>query len=417
MNKLIIKLLIPACIILFGIAVFVFLTATKPKSETITIQERVWQVKTIPAQPSQLAPTLTLYGKVETPAMVKAAAPSKGRVMSIEVDEGDRISKGQVLLTLDKRDFQAKVAREQARVAELEAQIVSEKLHHKADKIALKHQKSLLNLQKAAVKRAQQLKDKNMGSTANLELAQQDLEKIQLEHTSRKLNLDDHDAQLRQIQARLDYAKAELELALLDLERSQVVAPFDGYVEKVKVSAGDQVTENQVLITFYPFNALEIRAKIPAAYQHELQSVIDQDASLSAQVQSNAKPIPLTLDRLSGAADTRGIDALFKINEANGLLRLGSTVSLIMNRPSHSQAVIIPFSALYDNDRIYVIEQNRLKGIRVRRLGEFQDRDQSIKLLINSPELKSGDKIVVTQLPNAVTGMAVNESSASVSNF
>ncbi len=412
MKNLILKLIIPISILLFGIGVFIFLTATKPASDTITMKERIWPVKTITAQPKTLAPTLTLYGKVETPAMVNAAAPSKGRVVNVFVQEGDTITPGQVLLMLDKRDFQARVAREKARVAELEAQLTSEQLHYKADKISLKHQQSLLNLQKSAVKRAKQLKDKNMGSMASLELAQQDLEKTQLEYTSRKLNLDDHEAQLQQIQARLDYAKAELELALLDLERSQILAPYEGYVEKVKVSAGDQVTENQILMTYYPLTQLEIRAKIPAAYQHELHSVVDQGESLTATTTVNHTPIELQLDRLSGAADTRGIDAFFKISGDNPLLRLGSSVSMTLNRPPQHHAVAVPFSSLYDNDRIYIVDNERLKGLTVQRLGEFKDLNQNTLLLIASQELKYGAKIVVTQLPNALTGLAVKETPA-----
>lgn len=406
------KLLVPLLIIILGISVFLLLTATRPTAKPVTAKERVWQIKSQPAQPEVLSPTLTLYGQVETPALVNAATPGKGRVLTVAVNEGDKIEKGQFLLSLDPRDYQARVAQAKANVAELKAQIKSERLRYQADRKAYKHEQSLLNLEQAAVKRAELLKNKNLGSTAALEQAMEELERQQLASTTRKMNLDDHEARLQQLQARLDYTEAELELALLDLERSQVIAPFDGYVETLQVAAGDQVKENQVLLTLYPIDQLEVRAKIPAQFQYELQAAINRGDVLRATARIAGLPVTLQLDRLSGAADTRGIDGLFKIIAAKDLVRLGSLLTLTLQRPIQQNAILIPFSALYDNDRIYKVENGRLEGLTVQRLGEYTDNDGQVKLLISSAGIRPGDRIVVTQLPNAVTGMRVAESAS-----
>lgn len=401
------KVLAPVIIITAGVLIFIVLKATRPVSKPVSIKERVWQVKTIPAKLEQLAPSLTLYGQIETPALVNAAAPKKSRVVSVSVKEGDAIHKGELLLSLDPRDYHPRVAQAEAKVTELNALITSEKLRYESDRKAYRHEQSLLNLELAAVKRAEMLRNKKLGSTAAHELAQEELERQRLAVTSRKLMLDDHQARLQQLEARLTHAEAELELARLDLERSSIIAPFDGFVEKVQVASGDQVMENQVLVTFYPMEQLEVRAKIPAVFRNEIQSSLIKGNTLTANAVIAGMPVVLELDRVSGSADARGIDALFKITQGNNLVRLGSTLSLNLQRTPIKGVISIPFSALYDNDRIFKLKNGRLEGVRVERLGEHVDNEGEIKLLISSPKIKPDDAILITHLPNAITGLRV----------
>lgn len=410
------KVLAPVIIIAAGILIFIVLKATRPTSQPVSIKERVWQVKTVPARFEQLAPSLTLYGQIETPSLVNAAAPRKSRVTSVSVKEGDAIAKGDLLLSLDPRDYEPRVAQAEAKVTELKALITSEKLRYKSDQKAYQHEQSLVDLELAAVKRAEMLRNKKLGSTASHELAQEELQRQRLAVTSRKLMLDDHQARLQQLDARLTHAEAELELAQLDLERSRISAPFDGYVEKVLVAPGDQVMDNQVLLTFYPLEQLEVRAKIPATFRNEIQSSLIHGSTLTANTVVAGMPVVLELDRVSGSADARGIDALFKITQGNNLVRLGSTLSLILQRPQKKDVISIPFSALYDNDRVYVLKNGRLESIKVERLGEHIDPEGEIKLLISSPKLKPDDAILVTHLPNAVTGLRVESHSNPDSN-
>lgn len=409
MRKVKLQYFLPILIIAAGILIFIILKITRPTSPPVTIKERVWQVKTIPARLEQLAPALTLYGQVETPALVKAAAPRKSRVQSIAVREGDRISKGQLLLSLDPRDYQPKVMQAEARVSELKALIESEQLRHRADQQAYQHEKKLLTLEQSAVKRAQMLKNKSMGSTAALELAQEELERQQLSYTNRKLVLNDHKARLQQLEARLAFARADLEMAQLDLERSKIIAPFNGYVETLLVATGDQVKENQVLMSFYPVEQLEVRAKIPAAFRHELQQALNQGKELTATVGIAGQPVQLKLDRLAGSADATGIDALFSFSDGHDLIRLGSMLSLSLNRPVAKQVIAVPFSAIYDNDRIYLLKNERLEGVKVKQLGRYAKKYGQFSQLISSPRIQAGDRIVITHLPNAVTGLRVLE--------
>lgn len=398
--------LLPLLIIGGGLASFALLTATAPGSPSVPPKERSWLVETLPAEPQALAPTLTLYGQVETPALLNAAAPGKSRVMNIAVKEGDSVSAGQILLQLDERDFKPKLIQAKARAEELRALIASEQLRYRNDKVAINHEKSILTLEQSAVKRAEALKDRKLGSQAALEEAQEALKRQQLAYTSRKLALDDHEARLQQLQARLAYAEAEEELARLDLERSRIVAPFDGYVEKLSVATGDQVKEAQLLMTLYPKDKLELRAKIPAAFQHEIQRALVEGIALPAEADYAGAKLGLMLDRLSGKADSRGIDALFRIQSGGEWVRLGATVSAVLRRPLKENVIALPYTAIYDNNRVYRVVNERMQAANITILGERMRNDQAW-LLVKSDELQAGDRIITTQLPGAVSGMKV----------
>ena len=402
------KYILPWAILATGLLVFTALWLTKPTQAPLKKSERVWQVEVITAHPTRLSPTLTLYGQVETPDLQKTAAPRKSRVREVLVKEGEAISPQQLLLTLDPRDFEPSIHQAKAEIAKFEAEIASENLRYVSDRKALKNETTLLELSEAAVKRATQMKMRSLGSVAALDQAKQAHESQLLALADRKLAIESHTARLQQLKARLDNAKATLELAILDFERSRIHADFTGFIASVDVSKGDPVNANQRLLTLYPSDSLEVRAKIPVPYQTEIQQSIQQNILLKAEAAIAGSTIHLILDRLSGQADGRGIDGFFRPIDQFEVIRLGSTLSLQMERPPRDHAVTIPHQALYGNDRLFKIINGRLQSVRITNLGEYIDELGNAKLLVSNPGLMGGDQIVITHLPNAITGLRVS---------
>ena len=75
-----------------------------------------------------------------------------------------------------------------------------------------------------------------------------------------------------------------------------------------------------------------------------------------------------------------------------------------LDLPPLDKTIIIPTQALYGRDRIYIIKDQRLKAIQVKRLGLTNNG----QFIIQSSDLKAGDKIAITPLPNARTGLLVD---------
>ena len=67
----------------------------------------------------------------------------------------------------------------------------------------------------------------------------------------------------------------------------------------------------------------------------------------------------------------------------------------------------MPFNALYGLNRVYRIKDGYLEVVKISRVGEYEDSDGQTQLLIRGDNLNEGDRVVSTQLPNAITGLRV----------
>ncbi len=403
MNKK--KVFLPIVLLALGIGGFTALKATRPKPPVAEPREPVWRVRTIVVEPASLSPVTVLNGRVESPEQTRAAAPGVGRVLRVAAREGQAIVPGQLLLELDPRDFQPQVAQARGAVAELEAAIASEELRHKADLDLLEQERRLLDFAAADVDRFEQLRRENFYSQSAVEQSRQNLARQRITLRGRELAVSDHQARLAQLRARLTQARASLDQAELALRRGRVVAPFAGYVAKVEVAAGDQVGGGQSLISLYPAAGLEVRAKLPAPLQDEFLAALRRGAHPPATARVAGETLEFRLARAAAAADARGLDAFFVATRPSASLRVGELVSLKVARAPVGQAIAVPYAALFGGRQVYRIEGERLKALDVTVLGD--DGGAPPRLLVKSPLLTQGDRLLATHLPNAISGLKV----------
>lgn len=403
MNKK--KIVLPVLLLAVGIGGFAALKATRPKPPAVPPKEPVWRVETLAVTLRRASPVLTLNGRVENPDQTKAAAPGVGRVLNVKAREGQRVAPGQVLLELDPRDFLPKVEQTRGVVLELKAAIDSENLRHKADQDQLEQEKQLLASAAADVKRFEQLQKENFYSQTAVEQSRSSLSRQQMSLRTRELAIADHQARLMQLKARLIQAQANLDQAELAAARARVVAPFAGLVAKVEVAEGDQVNTGQSLISLYPNAGLEVRAKLPAVQQDEFLTAMVKGDHARATARVGGEALDFKLARTAGAADARGLDAFFALAAPSGTLRVGELVTLEVARAPVDGVVAVPYTTLYGGHQVYRIEAGRLKPLEVEVLGEATGEPR--RLLVKSAELKNGDLLMATHLPNAVGGLKV----------
>ncbi|MGB5736886.1 MAG: biotin/lipoyl-binding protein, partial [Thiohalocapsa sp.] len=204
------------------------LKATKPEQEPPQVQERIWRVEVAPARLGQLAPELELYGRVETPDLLRAAASAPAWVDEVAVRDGDSVREGQVLLRLDERDFLPRISQQEAEVAVLEAEIASEQNRYETDKLALEQEQRLLEIARNSVARQQRLKTQKVGAEQALDEATQAEAQQALTVSNREMGLADHPSRLTALKARLASARARLAELKLEFERATIRAPYDG---------------------------------------------------------------------------------------------------------------------------------------------------------------------------------------------
>ena len=398
--------LLPLLMIALGIAGFLLLKATRPEPAEVSATERSWLVQVQKVNPTRATPVLPLYGEVVAPDLQTITATLAGRIDRLPVREGQQVSEGDLLIALDSADIEPVLAQARAQVADLEAQVRSEQVRYRNDQQSLESEKAILDNARRQFERIQSLVERNLASRENLEAATDALARAELTVRTRERAIAEHPARLQSLEARLSQARASLSTAELDGERAVSTAPFDGMVTNLQVAAGDQVSRNQALLSIYPIQGLEVRARVPQMYLGELVDALAGGATLTATAEDSG--LRFELVRFVGLSDPAGTEAVLELNGESGALRPGALQPLLLQRPARDNLITIPFSALYGADSVYIMtDDNRMQRVTVQRVGEALSENGERRLLIASEHLKPGMRLITTHLPNAITGLKV----------
>ena len=398
--------LLPLLMIALGIAGFLLLKATRPEPAEVSATERSWLVQVQKVNPTRATPVLPLYGEVVAPDLQTITATLAGRIDRLPVREGQQVSEGDLLVALDSADIEPVLAQARAQVADLEAQVRSEQVRYRNDQRSLESEKAILDNARRQFERIQSLVERNLASRESLEAATDALARAELTLRIRERAIAEHPARLQSLEARLSQARASLSSAELDGERAVSTAPFDGMVTNLQVAAGDQVSRNQALLSIYPIQGLEVRARVPQMYLGELVDALAKGATLTATTEDSGQRFELV--RFAGLSDPAGTEAVLELNGESGALRPGALQPLLLQRPARDNLITIPFSALYGADSVYIMtDDNRMQRVTVQRVGEALSENGERRLLIASEHLKPGMRLITTHLPNAITGLKV----------
>jgi hypothetical protein len=119
----------------------------------------------------------------------------------------------------------------------------------------------------------------------------------------------------------------------------------------------------------------------------------------------------LDMERLASnvKAGQSGLDAFFRLDVTDEWLlpEIGRIVNMAVTLPVESNVVALPVQSICENDRIYQVENDRLQAITVSRMGDYQTRDGQYRVLVHSPALHTGQQVITTQLPRAISGLLV----------
>ena len=225
MKKPLIQLSLSLIICLLGLIVGYYLIHTKPKIKKRKLPPHIPSVKVFLASPTDYEIEIQEFGTVRPIRTGEIVPEVSGKVfyVSPHLIKGGRFKKGEVLIRLDPRDYEAAVALAEGELREAErllAEVESEA------ESSLKEWKEILGRKAPppplVVKRPQ----------------------------------------LAAAKARLKAAQAKLRKARLDLERTVIRAPFEGLVVEENVDVGQFVTPGMVLARIYDAQAVEVAVSL-----------------------------------------------------------------------------------------------------------------------------------------------------------
>jgi multidrug efflux pump subunit AcrA (membrane-fusion protein) len=251
---------------------------------------------------------------------------------------------------------------------------------------------------------------RNLASQSDLDAVRNDQARARVTVAVRERVIAEHPSRLKSLQAGLARARASLEAAQRDADRSRVTAPFDGIVTRISVAPGDQVAARTELLSFYPEDGLELRARLPQRHQTELIEALERGEWLEARSDEGAR---FVLDGLAGESDPAGTEAIFGLEAGGTGLRPGSLVAVSLSRPEVPDSLAVPYSALYGQDALYLMDESgRMQRQTVTHHGEVFHDDGERWALVSGESIGEGDRVITTHLPNAIQGLSVDTDDA-----
>lgn len=164
-------------------------------------------------------------GKVQPKRKVSISAETMGKVVNLQVNEGDLVTKGQLLLQIDPRNLETAVQNREASLATQNSQLDQMKAQTENLRIALRQAKD-------ALQRAEGLAKQGLIPREQLERSRNDVE---MRETDLKVN----EQSIRTQAQRIKQEEANLDSAKYDLNKVRLVSPITGLVTRRNIEEGE----------------------------------------------------------------------------------------------------------------------------------------------------------------------------------
>ena len=339
-------------------------------------------VETLTVVPREYTVALESYGIVQPRTRSMLVAQVEGQIVSLNPNlrDGGFFERGDILVTIDSRDYAADVSIAEAALAD-SRQVLAE-------------------------------------AEARSNQAREDWDRLGNEGEIPDLVL--RIPQLEAARARVLSAESSLRKARLDLERTAIQAPFAGRVLTKFVDLGQVVSRNTQLAEIYATDIVEIRLPLrnrdlpfidlPETYRYpaetenkggrvEIHSELAGRATWEAELVRTEGAIDQTARQLHVIAQI--IDPFAPPTEGQTPLKIGQYVTALLEGKTVPDALVIPNNAIYQGTYVYVVEN----GILARRDIDILWQNEAEAIV--SSGLAAGDSLVTTALGQVTSGVRV----------
>ena len=197
----------------------------------------------IATRPAPVDNRFTASGPIVVENQVDVAAQREGVVVQILVDAGARVTKGQLLAKLDDRQLVADLEAAKAKTASTEAD--------------LNNWKAEAKVLEADYQRARKMWDAKL------------ITEEQFEHARYKAEGDQWD--VKRVEQLLINARDTERSLELELEKTQIMAPFNGIVARRYIRDGQTVARDERLFWVTATGPLRVRFTLPSRFVNQVK--------------------------------------------------------------------------------------------------------------------------------------------------
>jgi membrane fusion protein (multidrug efflux system) len=224
-----------------------------------------------------------------TVALVSSRIP--GTVDKLFVEENWRVRGGDLLLTLDPRDYQVRVDQAEAQLERARQSVDQLYAQLAAAEAGLNLASSQLNQTQIDYERAKQLRAQGVVSiefydqantAMRVALADRALAEHQVQQARAALGNGDDVDHARYQRPIVQQADAALEAAKLDLSYAQIRAPLDGIITRKSVHVGNRIQPGEPLMAIVPVDRLYVTANYKETQLTDVR--VGQPAEIEADI-------------------------------------------------------------------------------------------------------------------------------------
>ena len=369
---------------LIAIAVVVRLVMPQP----ITVQT----ASVVTRYPAQQVTVLTASGYVVAQRKAAVATKASGRLELLNVQEGSRVKKGDLLARIDARDVEAQLAAAQANVGVARATIASAEADQRNAAIELKRSRELVSQSFLSASALDSAVSRDERATAAINNAR----------------------------AGLQAALANVNSAKVAVDFTEIRAPFDGVVVSKSANVGDIVTpfsssvdSKGAVVNMADLSTLEVEADVSESSLSKIlvgqpcEILLDAlpDARFSGVV---SRMVP-TVDRSKATVTTKvrfdRLDDRILPDMSAKVSFLSSKVDQATNKPT----IAVSADAVVQRDGKPTVFRLKTGGDRTiaEAVPVTTGATYPDAIEITSGNLKSGDKLVVKPSDKVVAGSTV----------
>lgn len=365
-------------------------------------------------------------GKVRAARQVDLAFQVSGPLIEVQVDEGQRIEKGELIARIDPRDFEVNVKNAQARLSNAEAQLKAMRQARPED---IRRLEANLNKADAAVKLAQaehdrivRIKQADPGAVSQgmVDNATEKKKRSEAEllGVKEELRIGRAGARPEDIQAKeaeIRSLAATLESARLQLSYTYLRAPFNGVISRRYVDNFQEIHAREPVVSIDDVSSVEILVDMPEL----IVAGFTEGGEVHAVAEFAAVPgkqYPLTVKERAMRADpkTQTYQVVFRIPQPDDINVLPGMTATVAGggrmQEKTKEVFIVPAIAVAadaaGNPNVWIVDKETLKvQPRAVKTGDLTGTD-SIGIIDG---LKSGETIAVSGVSRLREGMQVSD--------
>jgi RND family efflux transporter MFP subunit len=380
MKKFLKKVLPPVAVLACSIFILNAMVASKPTPEKKPEEQRLLSLFVDEVQSETVNLNVTTQGEVKPQTEIDLTSLVSGQVLSIspQFSEGSEFSSGSSLIKIDDRDYKVAVSRAKAQVATAKVNLEKELANSKIKK--------------------EQWKRKNKGTPSDYAL---------------------NKPQIAEARALLNAAQGDLEAAELNLQRTNITAPFTGRVMNENIAIGQYITPATILGHIFSTQIVEVRLPLTDSQLGELSLPMGFMAN-----KNNAPLVTFTANvgnqphqwqghivRTNAAIDknTRLVYAIAEVSDPYGLgadngiaMAVGMYVNASIDSHKSQETLKLPRLALHSKDKVYVI--NDESKLEIRKVVVLSTNEEFVHL---ASGVSVGERVVTSTVPSVSEGMAV----------